>query len=136
MGSRAPLTVAPITARVAALAYAGVGVYATRVAITSKEPARFAGRKYPGAGGSQFVWLGTGLSAPVYMLAGYVRAGLRGDERALRRLAVASIAGQLGEPVTWRSSDLRQRAIVAANIVLPTVIMMSLRRRRRAVSRL
>ena len=136
MGSRARLTAAPLTARVAALAYAGVGVYATRVAITSKEPARFAGRRYPGASGSQFLWLGTGLSAPVYVLAGYVRAGLRGDERMLRALAAATLAGQLGEPVTWRSSDARQRAIVAANIVLPAVVMLSLRRRRRAVSRL
>jgi hypothetical protein len=136
MGSRAPVAVAPIAARVAAVAYVGVGVYATRVAITSKEPARFAGRRYPGANGAQFLWLGTGLSAPVYILAGYARAALRGDPRMLRTLAAASLAGQLGEPVTWRGSSLQQRAIVAANIVLPAVVMVSLRRQRRAVSRL
>jgi hypothetical protein len=135
VGSRAGLTAAPLTARVAALAYAGVGVYATREAIMNKEPARFGGRKYPGASGTQFLWLGTGLSAPVYVLAGYVRAGLRGDDRMLRALAAATLAGQLGEPITWRGANGRQRAIVAANIVLPAVVMVSLRRRRRAVSR-
>jgi hypothetical protein len=129
VGSRAPLT-----ARAAALAYAGVGVYATRVAIAHKEPARFAGRSYPGPAAYQFLWVGTALSAPVYILGGYVRAGLSGNERALRVLAAATFAGQLGEPITWRAVG-RARAIVAANLVLPAIIMLSLRHRPRAGSR-
>jgi hypothetical protein len=129
VGSRAPLT-----ARAAALAYAGVGVYAARLAIAHNEPARFAGRSYPGSPAFQFLWVGTALSAPVYILGGYLRAGLSGNEQALRVLAAATFAGQLGEPITWRAAG-RERVIVAANLALPAIILGSLRRRRREESR-
>jgi hypothetical protein len=126
---------APVTARVAALAYVAVGAYATRVAITEGEPAHFGGRSFPGSPAYQFLWLGTALSAPVYVLAGYTRAALRGDRRSLQVLAATTIAGQLGESITWRTTSNRQRAIVAANLILPVVITVSLRRRPRAGSR-
>ena len=109
-------------------------MYATRLAISHDEPARFAGRTYPGSPASQFLWAGTALSAPVYILGGYVRAGLSGNERALRVLAAATFAGQLGEPITWRAAG-RERVIVAANLVLPAIILVSLRRRPREESR-
>jgi hypothetical protein len=59
-------------------------VYATRVAVARKEPARFAGRSYPGPAAYQFLWVGTALSTPVYIIGGYLRAGFTGNERALR----------------------------------------------------
>lgn len=99
-----------------------------------EEPARFVGRSYPGPAVYQFLWVGTALSAPVYILGGYMRAGLSGNERALRVLAAATFAGQLGEPITWRAAG-RERAIVAANLVLPAIILASLRRRPREESR-
>lgn len=95
MGPRAPLT-----ARAAALAYVAIGAYAGRVAVADEEPPRFAGLSYPGTDAYQFLWLGTALSAPAYILAGYARAGLRGDRRALHWLAAVTVVGQLGEPIT------------------------------------
>jgi len=129
VGSRTPLI-----ARAAAIAYAGVGAYATRLATTHNEPARFAGRTYPGPAAYQFLWVGTALSAPVYILGGYVRAGFTGNERVLRMLAATTIAGQLGEPITWRATG-RERAIVVANLILPAIILVSLRPRPREESR-
>jgi hypothetical protein len=123
-----------LIARAAALAYAGVGVYATRFATTHNEPARFAGLTYPGPTAYQYLWLGTALSAPVYILGGCVRAGFTGNERVLRVLAALTIAGQLGEPITWRAAG-RARAIVAANLILPVIILASLRPQRREESR-
>jgi len=129
VGSRAP-----VVARAAAVAYAAVGAYATRVAIEEEELARFGGRSYPGPASLQFLWAGTALSAPVYILAGYARAGMSGNRRALAVLAAATIAGQLGEPITWRAANTRQRAIVAANLILPAAILVSIRQSRRAES--
>ncbi len=122
-------------ARVAALAYVGVAAYATRVAIEDGVPARFAGRAFPGSPAQQFAWAGTGLSAPAYVLAGYATAAVTGNARRIGALAATTFAGQIGEPVTYTAGSTRQRAIVAANLTLPAVMLVALWRQARSGSR-
>ena len=97
MGARAPLV-----ARAAAIAYVAFGAYGISVAIDEGEAARFAGLTYPGPVTTQFAWIGTGLSAPLPILAGYTGAAISGNRRALALLAGTTLLGQLGEPLTWR----------------------------------
>lgn len=116
MGSRAPLI-----ARAAALGYAGLAAYATRVAIEDDVPARFGGREYPGSVQQQFLWAGTGLSPPSYLVVAYAQLARTGHRTALAVLSLCTIAGHLGEPVTYRAVG-RQRAIVIGGLGLLSVI--------------
>ena len=111
-------------ARFAAVGYVAIGLYATRVASRDDVRARFGGIAFPGTAAQQCTFLGTGLSAPIVLLAAWSAAIAHDDRLALRTLAAATFLGSLGEPVTWQR---RYPAIVGTSLALSAIVVLATR---------
>ncbi len=109
-------------ARFAAIGYVAVGLYATRVALRDDVRARFGGIAFPGTAAQQCTFFGTGLSAPLVLLAAWSVAIAHDDRITVRTLAAATFLGSLGEPVTWQR---RYSRIVGASLAMSAVVVLA-----------
>ena len=113
-------------------AYSVVGLAATVLAVRRAEPARLFAIRFPGSVAGQALTVGTGLSAPLPVLAAMALRGSHLDRRTTAASSALFAIGALGEPVTWRSlrspgADPALTAVAALNVVLPAAALLRAR---------